>query len=530
MMRVPRFLSPPRLFPALLLSLVVCLWQLTFFLEAPELSTRLREAPELSTHHLSEWDLVWDESSMIRSAMGSAQWEYREGTALGLCADVRIFFPYFYYFDQLPVGAIGVGRQPEPFTQEAARALIQRSGSLFRNDFSNPCNTARYGDLAKVFLFWPAALLRGHPMPPSVLPATALLFVAGLSAVLIGFWRAGYATLGLLIVLFVGSNPFQVFEVYSRENIFSLPISTALLVLGAHVRLMTDGGKIDRWAWLTAALTGVFLASVREVRTDSALLALSVPGIYLTVRGSPWHRKLALVAVFAVSALLTAQTWKGYFERKYSEAQEFVRSAGGQPYTGPRDQHHAVWHNVFLGLGDFDTEKGYRWDDRLAYDYAIPMLRSRYQVNYTYSGGFYFEDSYDQTRENLISPQDLPEYAEIIREKVVGDVVADPGWYLGILGQRLLAIMSRTTPVGVGFGSWWMGTPFTGWLLVPTLIAVVVLRKEFLAKLLLFSFPLSLSPLLVYCGPGSTYYAIFHILTLCVWFQLLIDALSRSDP
>ena len=129
---------------------------------------------------------------------------------------MRIFFPYFYYFDQLPVGAIGVGRQPEPFTQEAARALIQRSGSLFRNDFSNPCNTARYGDLAKIFLFWPAAFLRGDPLPPTVLPATALLFVAGLVAVLIGFWRAGYAILGLLIVLFVGSNPFQICAVSNK--------------------------------------------------------------------------------------------------------------------------------------------------------------------------------------------------------------------------------------------------------------------------------------------------------------------------
>jgi hypothetical protein len=526
-MRVPEFLLPPKLAPALLLSLLVCLWQLAFFLEAPGLSTRVFEDPELSARNLSAWDPVWDDPRLVRTILEDVEWVYLDATALGLCDDVRIFFPYLYYFNQLPVGAIGVGPQAEPLDQKAARGLIERSGRLFRNDFSGPCNTARYGDLGKVFLFWPAAILRGHPLPATVLPATALLFVAGLCAVLIGFWRAGYATLGLLIVVFVGSNPFQIFEVYARENVFSLPISSALLVLGTHARLMTDGGRIDRWAWLTAALTGVFLASVREIRTDSALLALAVPGIYLTVRGSPWRRRLALVAVFAASGLLTARAWQGYFETKYAEAQDFVRSAGGQPYTGPRTQHHPVWHNVFTGLGDFDTDKGYRWDDRIAYAYAAPILHSRYHLNYTYpKGGFYFEESYDQTRENLVSPQDLPEYVEIIREKVIDDVLGDPGWYLGILGRRLLAIMSQTTPIGVWIGPWWVKAPFSGWLVVPTLIGVVVARRAFLAKLLLFSFPLSLSALLVFCGPGSTYYAIFHILTLCVWIQLLIEAVK----
>jgi hypothetical protein len=527
MSRVSDFLSPPRLIPALLLSLVVCLWQLSFFLAVPPLSTRFGADPELARRNLNMWDLVWDESNQDQTALWGFDREYREGTALGLCADVRSFFLFFYYLDQLPVGAIGVGAQPHPFTDAATRQLIRQSGSLFRNDFSRPCNTARYGDLGKVFLFWAAAILSGNPFPPSVVPATALVFVAGLCAVLIGFWRAGYATLGLLIVVFVGSNPFQIFEVYARENVFSLPISSALLVLGAHVRLMTDGRRIDRWAWPTAALTGVFLASVREIRTDSALLALAVPGIYLTVRGSPWRRRLALVAVFAACGLLTARAWQGYFETKYAEAQDFVRIAGGQPYTGPRAQHHPVWHNVFTGLGDFDTDKGYRWDDRIAYAYAAPILHSRYHLNYTYpKGGFYFEESYDQTRENLVSPQDLPEYVEIIREKVIGDVLGDPGWYLGILGRRLLAIMSQTTPIGVWIGPWWVKAPFSGWLVVPTLIGVVVARRAFLAKLLLFSFPLSLSALLVFCGPGSTYYAIFHILTLCVWIQLLIEAVK----
>ncbi len=529
-MRVPGFLSPPRLIPALLLSLLVCLWQLSFFHQAPQLSTRIQEAPGLSSRNLDEWDLVWDESSLEQTRVGDAAWDFREGTALGLCADVRIFFPFFYYFGQLPVGAIGMGPQPHPFTDAAARALIEKSGSLFRNEFSKPCNTARYGDLAKIFLFWPAAILSGNPLPPSVLPANAMFFSAGLVAVLIGFWRAGYATLGLLIVLFVGSNPFQLFEVYSRENVFSLPISTALLVLGTHVRWMVGSGRIDRSAWLTAALTGVFLASVREARADSVLLALAIPGIYLTVPGSPWRNKLALVLVFAASALLTAQLWGVYFEKKFREAQEFVQSAGGIPYTGPRTQHHALWHNLFTGLGDFDTEKGYSWDDRVAYAYAAPILRSRYQLDHTYSGGFYFEESYDETGDYLISPQDFPEYTEVIREKVVADVLGDPGWYLGILGRRFLAIMSRTTPIGVGLGTWWLGTPFSGWLVVPTLIAVVVLRKAFLAKLLLFSFPLSLSALLVFCGPGSTYYAIFHTLTICVWFQLLLETLNRRMP
>jgi hypothetical protein len=492
MPRAQGLLSPPRMIPVLLLSLLVCLWQLSFFLDPKRLP-----------------------------------WDYQEGTALGMCTDVEVFFLFFYHFDQLPVGVIDAVPPPEPFDAETARELVRASGHRLRNEFAEPCNTARYGDLGKVFLFFPAALARGSPTPITVVPATASLFVAGLLCVLVGFWRAGYAALGVLIVLLAGSNPFQLFEVYRRENVFSLPISTALIVLGTHVRWMADRGRIDGWAWLTAALTGAFLASVHEMRANSALMALAVPGIYLTIGGSPWRRRLALVAVFAASLALTAQIWQAYFEAKHAEARDFVRSLGGQPYTGPRTQHHPLWHNLYLGLGDFDTEKGYAWDDRLAYAYAAPILRSRYGLDYTYSGDYYFEESYDGAGAYPISPQDLPEYIEIIRQKVFDDVLGDPGWYLGILWQRIRAIMSQTTPVGMMIGNLWVGIPFSGWFVVPTVIGVVAARKAFLAKLLVFSFPLSLTALLIYCGPGATHYAIFHILTLGVWLQLLLEALRR---
>lgn len=488
--------SPPRWAPVLLLSIVVCLWQFSFF----------RDATRLLTH-------------------------FREGSAVGVCDDIQQLFYFFYYFNQFPVMAIEVDELRYPFSQTAARLFVDLHGDRLIMDSGRPCNTARYGDLGKIFLVWPAALWRGSPENPTFVPTSALLFVAGLLAVLVGFWRARQPALGLLIVLLVGSNPFQLYETYRHENVFSLPISAALLLLGSHVRWMSGASPLDPRAFATAALTGAFLATLREVRTDSALMGLSAVGIYLTVPRSAWRRKLALVAVFGASAWLTAQAWTGYFDSKFTEAQEFVRRAGGHPYTGPRSQHHPAWHNVFLGLGDFDTKFGYRWDDKLAYAYATPILRSQYKLSFTYDGTFYFRETYGgPSGLYRISPQDLPEYVEVIRAKVIRDIVRDPAWYLGILWQRIRTILSQTTPISVALGDSRLGVPFSGWFFVPTLLALAITREAFLAKLLLFSFPLSLTPLLVFCGPGATYYAIFHILTLCVWVHLLLDVLRRRRP
>jgi len=454
---------------------------------------------------------------------------YVHPASLGLCQDMRAFFYFFYYFNQFPVGAYF--DDPPPTTTEQLSAFVKAHPERLVMDFSWPCNTARYGDYGKIFLFIPAALARGGPDSPSVRLFNILFFVVALEAALLALWRHGYPMLGILLALLVGSDPFQLFEVYLHDNILSLPISTALLTLAMHVRFLTGRAGIDRSAWAIPAVSGVMLASMREVRTEPALMVAALPFVYLTVPRERLSKRVGLVLVLAASYALTAHAWRLYFDRKFEDAKAFVTKAGGEPYTGPRSQYHTVWHNLFVGLGDFGTQLGYRWDDRAAYAYATPILQQRYGRAVTYGGtGYYFQQSYDRRGLYRVSPLDFPEYEQVLRAKVLGDVLRHPMWYLGILRMRVRAIMWYTTPVSVAHGGWRAGRPFSGWFAVPTLLGVALWRKPFFVKLLCFTFPLSLTPLLIFSGGGTTHYAIFHLVTLCVWAQIVLDTLRRVLP
>jgi hypothetical protein len=468
---------------------------------------------------------LW-QTNLSRNAQSMSS-QYRLTASVALCGDVRNFFYFFYYFNQFPVGC-RVSYQGS-YTETGAQEFVKQHGKDLIMDFSEPCNTVRYGDYGKIFLFWPAAWVAGSPANPSVVLFNAIFFLAALEAVLFAFWRSGHLVLGVLLVVLVGSNPFQLYEVYMRENVFSLPISATLLVLALHVRFLMGGAGADRSAWLIATVTGIFLACLRELRTEPALIGLVVPFMYLTIERATWRSRVGLVAVLACAYLVTASGWRLYFDRKITEATQFVERTGGHPYRWWQSrQHHPVWHPVFLGLGDFGTQLGYAWTDRLAYKYAISVLRPPYHLAADTSGGYYFVETYDADGLYKISPLELPGYDATLREKLIADVLGNPGWYLDILWKRFCRIMRDVTPVSVMFGTLHWSVALSGWFILPTFVVVAYFRRTFLAKLLVFSLPLSLTPLFVYSGEGTTYYAIFHIVTVCVWCQLALDLLKDA--
>jgi hypothetical protein len=451
---------------------------------------------------------------------------YRQRASVGLCTDMPAFFPFFYYFGLFPVAGRTVF--PALETREDFADFIKRHPERLIMDFSGPCNTARYGDYGKIFLFLPATLAGGSAAKPSVRLFNVLFFIVALEATLLALWREGYPMLGTLLAVLIGSHPLQLYEVYAHENVFSMPISTALLMLALHARFLTGRAAIDRTAGAVAIASGVILASIRQVRTEPALMALALPLVYLTIPRERLPKRLALILALALGYALTAQAWRVYFDRKIQEATAFVAAAGGDPYTGPRSQYHTVWHNLFLGLGDFDTERGYRWDDLAGYRYAIPILQREYGRPVTWQGSsYYLDQSYDARGQYMVSPLDFPEYYDVLRAKVTSDVRHDPLWYIGILWKRVEAIMSGTTPASLAGGAWRVGVPLSGWLVLPTLVAALLGRRPFFVKLLWFTFPLSLTPLFIFSGRGTTHYALFHLMMLAVWVQALVDAIGR---
>ena len=440
----------------------------------------------------------------------------------GLLPDLRYFFYFYYHLGLFPVGAREVPQLGA--SKQDALNFVSRQGSKLRMDFGEPTNTPRFGDYGKLFTLLPDAFLSGDPAHPTARTFNQVLFVGALLAVWWAFWRERRVLLGACIVLLAGSNPFQLYEAYGRGNIFSLPISVALLALAAHLPYLSGRREFDRRAWITALVSGVVLATFREIRAEPALIAATVIGTYLST-GATWPRRLALVLVFFAAWGVTSGAWSAYWSRGFDRAEKFVKEAGGVAFAGQHSLNHESWHAVYCGLGDFGRDRGFEWDDTVAFQWATTRdpVTNPSPLRYHYRAGqYYFDETWDGV--NRIAPTDLPEYNHLIRDRVASIVRADPLWYGHILLQRTGAILGGATPAAFTIGVVRYRVPGVGWLLLPMLLVVCLMRRAFEAKLILFTLPLVATALLIYSGGGTTNYGIAHLLALAVGIDLLVRA------
>src|SRR6185369_10966310 len=280
---------------------------------------------------------------------------HRMRASMGLCEDANLFFYFFYHLGLFPVGSGDVPKLG-PTAQDAI-AYVRDHGRRFQMDFDATTNTPRFGDYGKLFLFYPDVWVRHDPAHPSTRGFNELLFITALVAIVWAFWFEGRAALGVWIVILVGSNPFQIFETYTRANVFSIPISTTLLALAVHLGYLSGRRTVDRWAWPIAVASGVVLATLRDVRTEAAVIAVSLLATYLWIRRASWVRRGLLVLAFVAAFLGTARAWDGFWRHKFVEAEQMVARAGGQVFRGAREMHHVLWHAVYCGLGDYGQDR-----------------------------------------------------------------------------------------------------------------------------------------------------------------------------
>jgi hypothetical protein len=435
-------------------------------------------------------------------------------------------FTYFYYY----LGLFPVALEPPRADVEYSRAGALRLMTDHGNDLVMESGHAiRYGDLGRILLYLPDVHLKGKPENPSVRRCNSGAFVLGLLALFVAFWWVRQPILGALLVLLLGSNPFQLFEVYVNENVFGWPITACLFLLALHVPLLS-GRRCSPWyLWTLPVLSGLLMATVRQVRSEPACVILSAVFSYLAAGGLRWRIRLALAAVLVLSFSVISKGWLAYFDGKFEQAARRVAAAGGRVFTGPRDHYHAFWHAVWCGLGDFGGKYGYEWGDMAAAEYALPILEHRYGSEVLrkygtelpdfeagtqgrtrrYTWGWWDSESpmplYDRAH------SDIPHYAEVLREKVLGDISRDPVWYLGVLVRRVGRVLSDTTPVRVSLGQACFTLPMHGALLIPVVGLLLWCRSWMLLKLVCFSLPLSLTAVLIYSGGGTCYYSCYHI-------------------
>jgi hypothetical protein len=433
-------------------------------------------------------------------------------------AGLRDQAPVFYFRYYLGLYPVATTLAAPPMNEEGARQIVEKHGQTLVMETAMALNSAlRNGDHLKLLLYLPHALWKGDPSAPSARLANMIGFMLALMGLYTSFWWLGLPLLGAMLVGLLGSNPFQVYEVYVHDNVFGWTITTSIIVLALYLPLMHPRGTRGRAAFLLTGAAGLVLGTALHIRSENALVFASALLATLFMTRLRWAGRAALAATLVATLLLAIRGWSHYFQRQIDHAYEVVEKAGGYPHPhakAPR-LHHAVWFPVWCGLGDFDEKYGYEWLDIAAHRFALKELREKHGVQHPkYADGYYFSEPVfiDARRRYPMLPYDLPGYLEVIRGKVVHDITHDPLWYAEILAKRLRHILLYPTPLKLGSGHVYLfQLRTTGLIFLPMLLVLLACRSRFLLQVLCFTVPISIFPLAIHALGGMNYYSTYHI-------------------
>lgn len=425
------------------------------------------------------------------------------GDATGFCTMYGEHFFYFYYYtSNFPLATLDVNLA---YSKEGALEQIRENGEDLIMEYKH---WSRMGENARIWAFYPSAILKGTPENPSLKLFNVLVFVFGLLSLFFGFRKADLPIFGLLMVAIINVTPYFLYEVFSRENDFGMLHSIFFVLLGInapfllkkynqkHIYLPILGLSI-----ISAFLIGFF----SEIRNEILVVFIGLMFMYIVANVKILSKMLALIIALSVF-YGTKKMIRGYFKQNFKETAELVEEKGGHVYTGPGIPSHAFWHPIFCGLGDFDKKYGYEWNDRLAYKYAVPVLKEKYNIDLDYTEGeLFLNEYYDKDSLYYKKFVEIPHYEEIIKNKVLSDIASDPLWYIGVLGKRVVRIFSNTLPF-----------PFVGWIMLVIAYLLYKRREWKYLKLIFVSLPLSINSFVIYSGKGATFNSVFPFIVVVI--------------
>jgi hypothetical protein len=414
---------------------------------------------------------------------------------------------HYYYNDLFPVVSLKADKE---YSQSAAENLLYSEPDSLVMEYEH---WARLGENARIWAYLPNAWARGSPEKPTIKLFNALFFTLALIICFLGFARSKRILLGMALVLVASLTPYFIYETLGRDNVFAYLAALFLMVLGMNAGLLF-GKSTSFKGWLIPILTGLVIGFISELRNEVTIVVGVAVLIYsISANAAIWQR-IVRIALMILVFIGTKSMIKDYFDMKWDEAHSVVTEAGGHPYDGPRIEGHIVWHAVFCGLGDFDTKYGYEWNDKVAYRYATPILNSKYGMDIDYSEGYHPNNYYDEAEMYYVKFDDIPEYEEVMKEKVLGDIGNDPGWYISILLKRVVRTFHDTIPFKTA-----------GWLTL--LLAFFLVRKKMRDEwmLLFLSLPLSFTPLAIYSGDHATYNSMFPVVGISLLLLFVVNAI-----
>ncbi len=408
------------------------------------------------------------------------------------------FIYFFYYTGYFPLATLN----PNPeYSKEGAWKEIKQNGQNLIMEYKH---WSRLGENLRIVAYMPDAILNGSPKNPSIKLFNAIIFVIALLSILFAYKDIGKPVLGAIIALTVNLTPFFIFEVYGRNNIFALLGSVFLIIIAINLNFIYQrrtNSKINIKQLIITLASGIIIGFFSEIRGEISVVLLSAIIIYFFTK-TKWVNKILLIFLVGFGFIITKKEVEKYFDYKFVQAYKLVEKYGGHPYTGKRIKGHRFWHPVFCGLGDFDTKYGYKWNDTVAYNYAIPVLKKKYGLDLKYDGHkYYLDEYYDKDSLYYKKFDDYDEYEEVVKEKVLSDIKNNPLWYINILIKRIIRIFTVTLPFNA---MGWISLIFAIWLWK---------RKEWSHLILLTSsLPLSIISFAIYSGDYTTYNSFFPIL------------------
>jgi hypothetical protein len=439
---------------------------------------------------------------------------------------------YFLYYKNLYPLATTLPRPGQ--SRLDAEQILKNNGNTLVMEVGVPTSSQlRNGDHLRIHLYLLDALWKNSTEKLSVRPASILGFVLALMGLFFSFWWIGRPFLGAGAVALLSSHPQQLYEVYVRDNIFGWTVTAAIVTLALCLPIMDGGGpgsRFTRGRLLTLAVAaGLFLGTVRHIRTEAALIVVSALGVCLLAAGLHWKRRLVLTGALLASYLTASALWTAYFRHKIAQTHAVVVARGGFPHPDALSpvMHHYVWFPIWCGLGDYGEDRGFYWLDNRAHAYAKRVLKEKYGLDYPswYENAWVLPGEFlDEKRRYPKLPYSVPHYFEIIRDKVLGEIRADPLWYLGVLAKRGKALLTEMPEVKVALGPkyhLWLPSP---WYLYPALLLLMLAtRNRFYTQLLCFTLPLSVPALLIYSKGGMIYTSTYYLFGVLVGLSVVLQ-------
>lgn len=427
----------------------------------------------------------------------------------GQMSDLAYFYHYLGLF---PIHTLENPR-PTATPEAAAEAIKTRGAELV---------LAETYDRLTLLSYLPDIFMGGDPYAPKHNTGAWLGFMLALAALYTAFWTARLELLGIVVIALVGSDPFQLHEIYKHDNVFGWVINIGLLATAINLPLivnhryyLTRGGPAAAYLWVAPVLTGGLLGMFRHLRTECVTTLVATLAVYAFLSGVSIRRKVSVIAILIMAYGVSNVSWSMYFDRLSKQAVSVVVSNGGTVNSSYGDQrYHPFWHPLWGGFGDFDGKYGYLFWDRVITDYAAPIVATRPDAN-------------PDVHIRLTKA-----YGEVLRDKIIHDIVNDPVWYGTIIVKRLHRAIMENTPLRLSLGARWIDIPVSSLVTVPLgLLAILcyLWRREWsMPRLMLYPFAIGGVSIAVTSINGYHYYMLLHLFLSALLVGLALELLLRT--